>query len=188
MPSTEDSSPQTVVSENKQIIEAVGNMLQCPYPEDVYLLTLISMIIFKVLERYAAATRQEVWEATEGDDGPDRGVSARGHRLNLSNHRPGDKDLRRLAAQSILGELHRVKQLIKQLSPRLRAHGGRSTSRDGGTTNEKSARGGIRAPLLQYSEVTVAPFSTTTLDTIEVDLRRCLSTLSQDIISMLQQI
>jgi hypothetical protein len=187
-PSTGDSLPQTVVTENKEIIEAVSNMLQCPHPEDVCLLALISMIIFKMLGRYAAAARHQLWEAIEGDDRPGSGDSSREHRQNLSNHHPGDKDLRRLAAQLILGELYRVQQLVKQLSPRLSAHGGKVTCRDGDPTDEKSARGGTRARSPQCDEVTVASLSATTLGQIEVDLRRCLSTVSTDIISLLRQI
>ena len=176
-------SAQVVVIENKQTIEVISNILQCSCAEDTYLLTLISIIVFKMLDRYAIAARKNSGETTEGRDTPSRNASA------PSRYYSSDTDLsERIAAQSILSELHHVQRLVNQLSPRLKTRemgaGGEGRR---GSWGARDAEGGCKMASFSDSETTAATFLAATLDQIEIDLRSCLRTLSLEIISMLRQ-
>ncbi|KAL9111233.1 MAG: hypothetical protein Q9227_004311 [Pyrenula ochraceoflavens] len=59
---------QAVIAKNEKIIEAVSQMLHCSCAQDTYLLTVTSLIVFKLLGWYAAAVRSR-WEATSSIDG-----------------------------------------------------------------------------------------------------------------------
>ncbi|KAH8777811.1 hypothetical protein F5883DRAFT_544090, partial [Diaporthe sp. PMI_573] len=50
-------SARIVLTENKQGIDAVSNMLTCSCAEESFLLPILSMIVLKVLVRYAGAAR-----------------------------------------------------------------------------------------------------------------------------------
>lgn len=114
-------SAQTVVTENQQTIEAVNKMLQCPCAEDNYLLVNLSMIVFQVLRRYAAAAQNQFG-----------GTAETGGSTPTNEH-----GVERMAAQLILSELHRVQHLVNQLSPRLNPEGAAAAaSRDGKTMKE----------------------------------------------------
>jgi hypothetical protein len=177
---------QAVVIENKQTIEAISNMLQCSCAEDAHMLTMLAMIVFKMLGRYAAAAREQPGEAIKGRDRPTRNVSAKEQIRQLSSHCLENEDLRRRTAQSILSELHHVQRLVNQLSPRLKTHGVGAAS-GGRVSGVRDARGDCKMSSVLDGETTTATFSATTMDQIEIDLRRCLSTLSSEIISMLRQ-
>ncbi|MCJ1399418.1 hypothetical protein MMC11_002620 [Xylographa trunciseda] len=179
-------SAQAVVLENKKTIEAVSNMLHCSCAEDAYLLTMLSMIIFKILGRYAVAARKQPGEATERREKASRNASSKEQVRLLSSYCPDDEDLGRIAAQLILSELHRVQRLVNQLSPRLKTRGLGASGKAGGISGVKDAGGDSQMSSPSDDEMTAAPFSATTLDQIEIDLRKCLSTLSSEIISMLQ--
>lgn len=46
---------QLIIARNKQIVETMIGILQCHCSENLYLLAVISMAIFKLIERYGAA-------------------------------------------------------------------------------------------------------------------------------------
>jgi len=48
---------QWLISQNQRTLEATDSILQCSCLQDVYLLAVLSIIVFKVLDRYAAAGR-----------------------------------------------------------------------------------------------------------------------------------
>ncbi|ORY69640.1 aflatoxin regulatory protein-domain-containing protein [Pseudomassariella vexata] len=190
-------SVQTVVQENREINQAVSNMLQCSCAEDGYLLTTLSMILFKILGRYAVAARMEPQprepKALENRDGNKSNGSSRRASSTLeqqmiqlgssgssststSCYGPDDQDLGRKDTQLILSELHRVQRLVNELSPIFKAHGLGATKR-GGYCQITLGWNGERA---------ATTFSGTILDQIEVDLRRCLSALSSEIINTLR--
>ncbi|KAJ5952327.1 aflatoxin regulatory protein-domain-containing protein [Penicillium vulpinum] len=146
------ASAQTVVMENKQTIEAVSNMLQCSCTEDGYILVMLSMIVFQVLRRYAAVAQNQSGGVTQAG-----GSSS-----------TNDQSVQRMAAQLILSELHRVQQLVNQLSPRLNPEGAAGAERKAAKTIKES-------------------FSPTTLTQIEIDLRKCITTVSSVVINMLRQ-
>ncbi|KAF5853680.1 hypothetical protein GGP41_006468 [Bipolaris sorokiniana] len=81
-----------VIEANKQYINQVDTMLQCQCLNDGYLLTIISLIVFKILDSYgAAASESEVRNAKVG---------------------AAEEDVQRIAAQRVMGELHRVQRLL----------------------------------------------------------------------------
>ena len=185
------SPAQAVVMENKQTIEAVINMLQCSCAEDGYLPTLLSMIVFKMLGRYAAAAGKQSQGESDGGDKPNMVNSTSGQMRQFGSPSSHNENVRRMAAQSILSELHRVQQLMNQLSPRLKSHGPGAASQntERGTPDPKGAGQTCRFASIAdgIGETPAAPFSANTLEQIEVDLRNYLRSLSSEIIHMLRQ-
>ncbi|KAH8597596.1 aflatoxin regulatory protein-domain-containing protein [Bisporella sp. PMI_857] len=175
-------STQIVIAENKSTIEIVSNILQCSCAEDGYLLTMLSMVVFNILGRYATAVHEEPEQGMKRCE--NLGLPAIGAQLN--NYYHDGEDSWRMTAQLVLNELHRVQQLVNQLSPRLRRLGfgeARKGSGSGAMRNER--RDNSNASLLNGE--TGAIHFATTLDQIEVDLRKCLSNLSLEIITMLRE-
>ncbi|KAA8575254.1 hypothetical protein EYC84_004438 [Monilinia fructicola] len=182
-------SAQNVVSENKQTIETLTPMLQCSCGEDGYLLMVLSMIVFRILGRYAAAALQPPMEGGEKIDRSSMNSSTKEYKRRLSNIDTDGEESRRMAAQLILRELHRVLRLINELSLRLQAHGRGSTRNDNeGISVEKIFGWESQTPTLSDHLTKAAPFSAARFAQLEVDMRKCLNTLSSEIINMLQQI
>jgi hypothetical protein len=168
-----------VIAENEQTIEAISSMLQCPCSQDGYLLTIMSLIVFKALGWYAAAAR-ETPEALVTDDGQSSSKSPPGHHGHPSCHSEqvlqfpvvvgsyhiDGEDQGRMAAQLVLSELYRVQRLVNQLSKRLKAADGQDIGCDGDNTS---------------------PFSATMLNQLEADLRKRLRALSLEIVEMLRR-
>lgn len=165
-------------------------MLQCPCLQDGYLLAIISIIVFKVVDWYAAAAR----ETPVTDDGqrpskpyPDRQrdtLCTSEQVLQIptvvgSDYVDGE-DQSRMAAQLILGELHRVQRLVNVLSQRLKSHGTRHEAVS--TTN--NAAGGQDTPL---SGESTRDLSATMMDQFEADLRKRLRVLSLEIVNTLRR-
>ena len=181
---------QDVVAENKRTTEALSTMLQCSCAEDAYLLTMLSMIIFKLLSRYASVVPKQPGSA-KGDvnnrSGKTSSFGKETHPDYLGNrHHFNDTDTKRFVTQSILSELHRVQRLVNQLSPKLKAHGPAAADAKRGVSELENSRNACsKAVLWTESEIAMAAFSATTFEQIEKDLRRCLRTLSSEIISIL---
>lgn len=189
----EDSADQlptleAVVRENERTIEAISSMLECACSEDGYLLSIMSLIVLKVLGWYAAAARkearsdgltrspQQMEELLKTSGGAVVGGSGSSS-SSSSSYRVidgEDSDHRRMAAQTVLSELHRVQRLINALSQRLkglRQRNGRAHQHaDAGTDGHGAFA-----------------FPTTMLDQFEVDLRKRLRDLSTGIVDMLRQ-
>ncbi|OKL55387.1 hypothetical protein UA08_09364 [Talaromyces atroroseus] len=177
-------STQNVVLENKQVIQALTAMLQCSCGEDGYILMLLSMIVFRIVGRYAAAAFKH-----PNEDGDGLESFTKEHKRRLNSFEPEDEGSRRKAAQLILNELHRVQRLINDLSLKLQAHG----HGPGGNSNErisiiKNSRWESQNPTLSDHLTKAEPFSAVRFAQLERDMRRCLSLLSSEIINMLQQI
>lgn len=175
-------SAEIVVEENKRVIEEVGSMLQCFCEGDVYLATLMAMLVFKVLERFAATAKHQLCEDTNGTDGLSPGGSTLSH----------SADVRRVAAQLVLGELHSVQQLVNTLAPRLKAEGVKAATKSACLLSHMEIAPGkdrsVQYPESKSGETKGTPFSATTLDNVEYDMRKCLSRLSTDIITGLRKI
>ncbi|KAM0795939.1 aflatoxin regulatory protein-domain-containing protein [Usnea florida] len=179
-------SVQTVVAENQQTLEIVSNMLQCSCVEDGYLLTILSMVVLKALERYAAAARKQSEIAGEKDCKPSANTFTQEETRQISS--VGDQKVGRLEAQLILGELHCVQRLVKQLAPKLKARGVGAGGKEGGDMERDISRGDSHVPSLSEGGMTKGPFSVTIFDQIDADLRKALSALSSEIIRMLRKI
>jgi hypothetical protein len=178
-----------VIAENKQTIEAISSMLQCPCSQDRYLLAIMSLVVFKVLGWYAAAAR----EAPVPDDSrylsrprPDQGLHCSEQVLKspavVGSYCIDGADQGRMVAQLVLSELHRVQRLVNVLSQRLKRPGMRNEGV--GTSNSAAADGRD----LVCDDERTSPFSATLLDQLEADLRRRLRTLSAEIVDMLRRV
>lgn len=187
----------SIVAENAQIIPSVSKMLHCPCSRDGYLLSIISLVVFKILDWYAAAAA-----ATSVGDGQASSTNF------YAEHRPprhlepvlpsptntvasssypggggGDSDDEgRMAAQLVLRELHRVQRLINLLSQRLKCRGTRD-----GTTSTPSGDGDSLNTLSNREESMSSPFSATMLEQLELDLRTRLRALSSNTVDVLRR-
>ncbi|KAJ5546952.1 hypothetical protein N7494_004537 [Penicillium frequentans] len=110
-------SLDATIATNQQTMETLEGILQCSCSQDSYLLAIVSLIIFKSFDRYAAAASAKKRQAQS-------------QRLTLSSvgvdgdfMGEDDLDSHMAAAQRVLGELHRVQQCMARLSPRLQACG-----------------------------------------------------------------
>lgn len=182
-----------VLSENKNYIQAVTSMLSClSCTENAFQLAIISMIGFKILERYASAAQTQSSSLRAGSVEPDTGLGsasgiisssstdhymkALGHTYNKDGTANG-----RVTARLVLSELHRVQRLVNQLSSKLKGPKGGNGR---GLDQERSGRHRGAAD----NDRTVATFfSSRTLAQMEGDLRESLSSLSADIINRLRQ-
>ncbi|KAK0644833.1 Monodictyphenone cluster transcription factor [Lasiodiplodia hormozganensis] len=154
-------------------------MLECTCSEDGYLLSIMSLIVLKVLGWYAAAARREARS--------DESRSLQKHHMEgllqgpgavvVGGSSDGEDDHRRIAAQTVLSELHRVQRLINALSQRLKG----LRQRNGGRAQQQHADAGTDGHGGAFA------FPTTMLDQFEVDLRKRLRDLSTGIVDMLRQ-
>jgi hypothetical protein len=164
--SSNDGPARAILAKNKQSIETINQMLACgPCTGDSFLLAVSSMVVLKVLERYAAVARGQ---QPQRDDRP--------------------QPLERRSAQTVLRELHRVQRVVNQLSPKLKAPGdgggglGLGVDLDfWGQTGSQMRMAGTRR------NSTPTSFSMDTLDRLEKDVRKSLSSLSSGIIEVLRQ-
>lgn len=164
------SSLETIISKNKQTIETVTTILSCACSQDAYLLAIITLIVFKVINWYSTIAR----DSHTGQEPPGRRHSISGSMHDL------EEDDERIAGQLILSELHCVQRLVTQLSRRLKADAIRSGMGqllpDGiGTIPPEASDGWV-------------PFSAAFLDQLEADLRKGLRTLFSEIVSMLRRV
>ncbi|KAL4926162.1 uncharacterized protein BDV17DRAFT_293783 [Aspergillus undulatus] len=184
---------ESVLSENKNYIQAVTSMLSClSCAENAFQLAIISMIGLKILERYASAARTQSSGSRAGSVEPDTGLRSASSIISSSSTdhymralgRTYNKDGTangRVPARLVLGELHRVQRLVNQLSPKLKGPKGGNGR---GLDQECSGRHRGAAD----NDRTVATFfSSRTLAQMESDLRESLSSLSADIINRLRQ-
>lgn len=172
---------QAVIVENEQTIETVTNVLQCPCLQDRYLLAIVSLIVFKILAWYAAAARETPLEMPEKSQSIEDKLQTGSRRPSSCHseqvlHSPAPilghalvgEDQGRAAAKLVLSELHRVQRLVNDLSKRLKAVDGQDSVRD------------------RDADAT-HPFSVAMLHQLEADLRKCLRTLSLEIVDMLRR-
>lgn len=177
-PSISDADPpfttiQSVIAQNERIVEAMDAILQCPCShQDGYLLTVLSLVLFKILDWYTAAGRAVPTVATATATGSTAGCyDTTYNKLYISApHNPccdiqrlsrsssssqfiagslclDGEDSGRVAAQMVLSELHRAQRLVNKLSARFKGHG---TGRGGGAAggNEPVAAAAAAMPLL----------------------------------------
>lgn len=181
-PIQSEFSTQTIILQNQQSIEVVSRILQCSCADDGHLMTMISIIVFKILELYSQAARQKQgapkysqWSNTSTTGNL---VGTNG----LDQFGCSDDNDRRITTQLIMSELHRVRQLLNQLAVRRNTRGAHETF-----GMNLSCLGNWQGTLSPHDDWMNASFSGSTLGQIEVDLRRCLTTLSREIIHVLRE-
>lgn len=182
----------SVLTENKQSIEAVSEILTCPScAGDSFLLAVLSMIVLKILERYATAARGQPTEAKSTASEAEKAsrlansilASSKDQMVVLSRTYNAPRNRGRKAAQIVLSELHRVQRLVNQLSPRLK----RSREGEGRGAEPALEFWGRQNMSMGYERGPSAPFSATTLGQMDSDVRKSLSALSSEIINGLRQ-
>ncbi|KAI7977456.1 hypothetical protein EIK77_007078 [Talaromyces pinophilus] len=183
---------ESVIQENKRTLEAIDNMLQCPCSGGDYLLAIISLVVFKVLDWYTAVVHG-AQEAQLGLDDSDNDSNIHNSKWGIKSQRvlchseqvvlqtPAvvcgyhiDGDHKgRMAAQLVLSELHRVQRLVNLMSDRLRSTEPVSTDCDVNDNNGRDT-----APQFM---------SSTWFNKLESDIRERVCTLSFEIVDMLRQ-
>ncbi|KAI5922015.1 aflatoxin regulatory protein-domain-containing protein [Camillea tinctor] len=202
-PSTPIAAAQEVVAKNEAIIEAINAMLQCPCSHDGYLLTIMSLIVFKILGWYAAAARKsEPHRSNISTTGSSSSNGANNNDINKDSPTPhpslksdhvgneppnvtndyhlDGEDSGRMAAQLVLSELHRVQRLVNQLSQKLKMQ---ATNNSG--TPDTPDSSGFNSATMDYE--TGSPLSPVMLDQLEVDLKKRLKSLSWEIVEGLRR-
>lgn len=184
---------QTVLAENKEVIETVDNIIAClSCADDGFLLIICSMIVLKMLGRYAAAANTQIGDMTS--DGALRRTTSMSstykERMGVWGRkyhhiRDDNPNRTRMAARLVLGELHRVQNLVNQLSPRLKQH-----REEDGTSSRLSSQHSVwgQQPITASGNTLtpLTPFSSDTLSRMDIDMRKGLSTLSAQIINKLR--
>ncbi|KAL5045374.1 hypothetical protein BDW71DRAFT_184173 [Aspergillus fruticulosus] len=159
------SNVQSIMAENELTAQAVGDVLHGEQGDNAYLIAVLSVVILKVLARYAAVLRDG--ETSDCEDPAIQPSGPLGVEENW-NHK---------MRQQVLGQLHRVQRLVNILSQRFRAHGGRDTHTPGAGAGCTAVVRGIES---------LFPFPDIMLEQFEADLRKRLRILSAEIVSMLR--
>lgn len=166
---------QSVMTENEQTVQVISDILQEKPAEDGYLLAVLSVIILKVLARYAAVLRQmpELGGDASEWNSPDSGQMELLEDISCTYR----ETLSRKVAQQVLSQLHRVQRLVNILSQCFQADGGRAEPQN------LAGAGGSDDILCMES---LFPFSHCMLEQFENDLRKRLRALSADIVGRLR--
>ncbi|EME79053.1 uncharacterized protein MYCFIDRAFT_198930 [Pseudocercospora fijiensis CIRAD86] len=165
---------QTIIDRNEATIESVRRMLECSCSQDDgYLLSVMSLIIFRVLGWYATVARQTACDVdSQPSRSPQSSISSAGSGYCLEG-----ADSARMAAQLVLSEIHHVRRIVHQLSLKLKAQGEKERSRP------ETRMEGLEA---MDNEMTL-PLSATMYDQLDVDLKKRLRALSWEMIDRLRR-
>ncbi|KAL4807468.1 aflatoxin regulatory protein-domain-containing protein [Aspergillus unguis] len=168
----------SIIEDNKEIIDTVQTVLSCGCAEDGYVATLVSLILLKVLDWYVAARDQP--SSSDGLDWTTSCITSHSPSIASSDeqllHLPAvvggyvdDHYQSRMAAQLVLSELHRVQRLITLVGQRL--DGIRSQSIDPTSSSIPSVSTGLPSSTLSH---------------LEDDLRKRLRAVSSETIDILR--
>lgn len=168
---------KTIIANNEKTVEAIDSMLHCSCMRDRYLLVTLTILVFKVLDRYTAAARNtsDAETITVGDGD---GICSRDTRFG--SYRIGGEDSARMVGQLVFSKLHRVQGLVNKLSTLLKEHAvpGKSDTavvpqhRWSGAVGQGDAG---------------SPFSTVLSEQMVTDLRKRLQAVSSGIMQRLQE-
>ncbi|KAL4979589.1 aflatoxin regulatory protein-domain-containing protein [Aspergillus desertorum] len=165
------SSPtiQQVIAKNEQTLQEATEIIECFCSEDGYTLTIITLAVFKVLAWYSAVAHvSPAREHSQTSEQIDRTAAViRGYHIE-------GEDRDRMAAQLVLGELHRVQRLVSSLYQRLKDQG------SCGTLASSRIRG-----VNSIGHDLGLPFHL--LDRLAVDLGARLRGLSSEIVDQLRR-
>ncbi|KAL3474752.1 hypothetical protein BJX99DRAFT_230958 [Aspergillus californicus] len=183
---------QAVLIENRQHIETVNSLLSCSVcTEDSFRLVIVSMIVLKILERYASTARGQVLGSRVGSVENNTGQrltnsvisSSKDHMRALSCTYTMPRDdiaSGHAPARLVLSELHRVQTLVNLLSAKLRGN------MEGDARGMEHTIWGLQVAN-ENDKPQSTPFSSNTLAHMESDMRNSLSSLAADIINRLRQ-
>ncbi|KAI1378725.1 aflatoxin regulatory protein-domain-containing protein [Hypoxylon crocopeplum] len=171
---------RAVIAQNKAAIDGVGKMLRCACSQDGYLLAVLSLIIFKVLDWYAAVAQRRPGLQDHHAPGS-RPSSTSTHcppsPTVIGNYCLEGTDSARMAAQLVLSELYIVRRLVEQLSSKLKEQAAKTGKMDETETENLELENDIALPLSAaiYGDLAVA-------------LTKRLKALSLNIISQLKKL
>lgn len=175
---------QTVIAQNRQTIDAVRSMLECPCSGDDVLTMVLTLIVCKVFGWYAAASRvsgpsRSNSVASSGSQSPVEQVA--GEPVVVGNYCLDGEGSVYMAGQLVLSELHRVQRIVNQLSMRL-------TGRSGSPLSENSEmKNGCQFDAKSNEAFSMSLFSAPLLHQLERDLKKGLRKLSLDIVRELER-
>jgi hypothetical protein len=178
------ATAQSIISKNETAINDIGRILHCSCATNGFVLTIIVLVVFKVLDWYAIAVHASGTGSQQksGSHSLPSPCSSRRVSTDLSGgHYMDEVESRRQSAQAVLVELHKVQRLLSQLSPKLREYGHRSkVGVDAASSHAErlSAHDAVYATL---------PLSEAVLDQWEPELRRHVRALSLEIIDLLKR-
>ncbi|PTU18985.1 hypothetical protein P175DRAFT_0402688, partial [Aspergillus ochraceoroseus IBT 24754] len=189
---------ESVISQNKEIIDTINTILDCPCSQDEYVISIVSLAVFKLMGWYVAAARDSTstfedmmgW-GTDFTTHLDRSSPASFHEQVLhlptvvGNYCIEGNDQSRMAAQLVLSELHRVQRLVNVLSARLESIRQRTclSSNSISSSNSKTDLGDISL----HGGMRASPFSGPTFSQLEEDLRKRLRAISSETIEILRR-
>ncbi|KAH6655890.1 hypothetical protein BKA67DRAFT_657790 [Truncatella angustata] len=171
-----------VIAENRRVLHELSEILQCECSHDDDILTIQAMIVSKVMDSYTSVFHADPG-ACEDDlilpyplswrQPPLFDACPRSQQPYSKALLTGVREPLHIAAQSVLGELHRVQRLVAQMSERSKRI---ATGQDGSQVYNKS-RAADKPPHL--SSIPFGP--------VEANLRKKLGSLSLESINLLQQ-
>jgi hypothetical protein len=185
-------SMQAVLVENKQHLESVNSMLSCSAcTEDAFRLVLLSMVVLKILGRYASVARIQAFDPKVGivGTGPMLANSMIPSSKDQMSGLSGTYSIPRDESASVsaparlvpLGELHRVQRLVDRLSSKLRGDQECDTR---AVEQSPSDRFHVTNTNDRIQSITL---SSNTLAQVESDMRNALTSLAADIIIRLDR-
>ncbi|KIA75630.1 transcription factor AflR [Aspergillus ustus] len=197
---------ESVIEDNKQILDTVQTVLECRCADDEYVATLVSLIVFKVMGWYVAVARDR--SADPARDECFGSMSTESSALH--SRRPSVSSFEeqvlhlptvvgsycvdghhqsRMAAQLVLSELYRVQRLVTLVGRRLEMIRHRSLGHDssGSTSSASSSVPDSSAAPLLLAGTPTPPLSSSTLAHLEEDLRKRLRAVSSETIDILRR-
>ncbi|EME38895.1 AflR regulatory protein-like protein [Dothistroma septosporum NZE10] len=186
----------SVITENRQIVDQIVKILECPCSHDEYLLTIVHLVVFKVMAWYAAAAREKpsLAEEINWTDQQSGRPRSRTHSEEVLRFPPSidgyssdGSDNGRMAAQLVLSELHRVQRLVNLLSQRLEGVRLRNHVASSGSSSSLESIGEDSVVGVSLSATAGSPLSSPTFDQLEADLRKRLRAVSFETIDVLRR-
>lgn len=182
---------KTIIAQTQLAVQSVGSMLRCACANDAYLLVIIPLLLFKVLDLYAAVARTQALAPDTSAAPPS--ASPTTYRAASDQLRHGEANASlvsyhevkciesaRTAAQLVLRELYLVRRVVEQLSTKLKEK----------TTVATTGSNGVNASgRLQEENGLSAVFSAALQSQLVADaLSSRVRALSTEIISQLKRL
>ncbi|KAL4995330.1 aflatoxin regulatory protein-domain-containing protein [Aspergillus recurvatus] len=190
---------ESVVSENREAIDTLSTVMDCPCSHDGYILSVVSLAVLKVMGSYIAAARGQI-PALDETRGCRQDISMHTDRarqsLSFDEELPRSpcpvgiysiegRNENRMAAQLVLSQLHRVQRLVNVLASRLESIRLGTCLSPASTLGPNSTDNIIENPLLTARRI--LPLSGSTYSQLEDDLRKRLRAISSETIEILRR-
>lgn len=197
-------SPITIIreliAENQRTVETMDGILQCSCSQDVYILGVLSIVVFKVLDRYSAAgnaaltMKMTAKTTTAGSHDQfqefysyqsDKHMRPLSQDAGSSSLCVDTEDFSHVAAQMILSELHHAQRLVNTFVTQLK---GFRMDRGMVVDADENHNNNPMTDVLYDTENTTRLFFTPMINQMEADLQRRLRNVSMGIVDIIWQI